>query len=520
MAVFSGLPATAQILIGLLFAYALYSITASITLWRRRQAIKSERGCQSVPWAANQVDHIFGIDLFLKTVKAVKNHTMLATVQQAFLTTDVKTMQFVTLGVHMFRTIEPENLKTIQAIDHAKWGLPANRKAAIAPLFGKGIFTNDGAAWQHSRDMLRPNFVRSQVGDVLTFEKHVSPLIKTIQESPSEDLSELFFLLSMDSATEFLFGQSTDSLSKNSEQRAGGFGEAFDQAQKLVSHHARFGKLTRLFPADKRFKQSVGIINDFVDKFVIKALDAKSQSDSEKPASENGRYVFIDELVRQTNDPVVIRSELLNVLLAGRDTTASLLTNVFFTISQRPEIWQRLQADVQQLNGALPTFEQLKDLKYVKAVLNESLRCHPIVPINSRQALEDTILPLGGGPDGKSPFFAKKGSIVSWNLYVMHRRKDLYGEDAEEFKPERWLDNAETGQKGIRPTWEYLPFNGGARICIGQQFGLAEASYTVVRLCQAFSGIKCNAPGPWIENVNLTCMNLSGAKVTLTPRAI
>lgn len=152
----------------------------------------------------------------------------------------------------------------------------------------------------------------------------------------------------------------------------------------------------------------------------------------------------------------MIRSELLNVLLAGRDTTASLLTNVFFIISQRADIWEKLQADVQQLNGALPTFEQLKDLKYLKAVLNESLRCHPIVPINSRQALEDTTLPLGGGPAGTAPFFAKKGSIVSWNLYVMHRRRDLYGEDAEEFKPERWLDDPETGQKGIRPTWEYL----------------------------------------------------------------
>lgn len=224
-----------------------------------------------------------------------------------------------------------------------------------------------------------------------------------------------------------------------------------------MAHHARFGKLTRLFPPDKHFKDCLKTINTFVDHYVVKALaQQQARSASEKATQENARYVFIDELVRQTNDPIVIRSELLNVLLAGRDTTASLLTNVFFIISQRPDIWAKLQEDVQQLNGALPTFEQLKDLKYLKGVLNESLRCHPIVPINSRQALEDTTLPLGGGPDGRSPFFAKKGSIVSWNLYVMHRRKDLYGEDAEEFRPERWLDNAETGQKGIRPTWEYL----------------------------------------------------------------
>lgn len=211
-----------------------------------------------------------------------------------------------------------------------------------------------------------------------------------------------------------------------------------------------------MLPAKNHFKENRKIVNSFVDKYVAKALADRSQSKTDRATTENGRYVFIDELVRQTSDAILIRSELLNILLAGRDTTASLLTNVWFVLSQRPDIWKRLQAEILLLNGTLPTFEQLKNMKYLKAILNESLRCHPIVPINSRQALEDTTLPLGGGPDGRSPFFVKKGSIVAWNIYVMHRRKDLYGEDAEDFKPERWLDDPETGKKGLRPSWEYL----------------------------------------------------------------
>lgn len=66
------------------------------------------------------------------------------------------------------------------------------------------------------------------------------------------------------------------------------------------------------------------------------------------------------------------------------------------------------------------------------------LRLHPIVPANSRVCVTDTTLPVGGGPDGKSPIFVKKGTQINYQVYVMHRRKDLYGEEADEFRPERW----------------------------------------------------------------------------------
>lgn len=76
-------------------------------------------------------------------------------------------------------------------------------------------------------------------------------------------------------------------------------------------------------------------------------------------------------------------------------------------------------------------------------------------------AAADTVLPLGGGHDGKSPLFIPAGTSVGWHLYTMQRRTDLYGDDADQFKPERW--------DTLRPSWEYLPFNGGPRICIGRK---------------------------------------------------
>lgn len=268
----------------------------------------------------------------------------------------------------------------------------------------------------------------------------------------------------MDSATEFLFGESTESLTKDS---GDGFAEAFNRGQNFIANLSRWGSWAKLFPANKEWSQDRKFVHDFVDYYVDKVLAKRDQILSEKSNAEKpGRYIFIDELVRQTTDRIRIRSELLNVLLAGRDTTASLLTNTWFVLSKRPDIWAKLQAEIAQVSDDLPTFEQLKELKYLKALLNESLRLYPVVPSNSREAYEDTTLPLGGGPDGSAPLFIKKGEIVAWSVYAMHRRQDYYGEDAEEFKPERWLDDPTTGVKGLRPGWEYLPFNGGPRICL------------------------------------------------------
>lgn len=201
-------------------------------------------------------------------------------------------------------------------------------------------------------------------------------------------------------------------------------------------------------------------------------IERSLASASEKASQSTGRYVLLHELVAVTSDKVRIRTELLNMLLAGRDTTASLLSDVWWTISREPQVWSRLQKEVQALETPLgeerPIFEELKDMKYLRAVLNESLRLHPVVPANSRQAVTDTTLPVGGGEDGKSPVFVPKGTLVAYCIYAMHRRRDLFGEDANDFNPDRWLDDGE--KKGLRVGWEYLPFNGGPRICIGREY--------------------------------------------------
>ncbi|KAF4554344.1 Cytochrome P450-like protein 66 [Elsinoe fawcettii] len=499
------------LLAGSAFLGLLYYAFWELTTGARRRQIKRERGCLP-PVKYPTKDPILGVDLFKKTMTAFKARRGLEMIKDRFDEKGVHTFQINSLGKIIISTREPDNLKVIQSLDFKKWSIGTQRIDQFRVLLGPGIFSSDGAEWSHSRDMLRPNFNRTQIRDLDTFESHIDHLIAAIPlDGSTVDLQDLFFRLTMDSATEFLFGESTNTLMPGlSTVSASKFAECFNRAQETLSQQGRYGMFSR-FVINKEYVGDCKFVHDFVDTYVEKGLAKRPKLLAEKP-NESQRYLFIDELVRQTTDRYQIRSELLNILLAGRDTTASLLSNVWWILSKRPDIYAKLREEVDAIGSGRPTFEEIKDMKYLKALLNESLRLHPVVPLNSREATEDTYLPRGGGPDGRSPLFVPKGRVVTFSTYAMHRRKDYYGEDAEEFKPERWL-----GEKGLRPGWEYLPFNGGPRICLGQQFALTEASYTTIRLMQTFKAIESRDPEPWREWLTLTCVGAGGCKVALTP---
>jgi cytochrome P450 len=150
-------------------------------------------------------------------------------------------------------------------------------------------------------------------------------------------------------------------------------------------------------------------------------------------------------------------------------------------------------------------------MKYLRAIVNESQRLYPIVPLNGREAVVDTLLPRGGGEDEADPVLIPKGTYVEWHTYSMQRRTDLFGSDADVFRPERWLE------PGFRPRWAFIPFSGGPRACIGQNFALTQTTYVVVRLLQTFD-IERKDFEEWREKLSITCTGLGGCKVGLTSR--
>ena len=267
-------------------------------------------------------------------------------------------------------TSEPENLKHILSLQFKSFSIGKDRIAAFGTLLGEGIFTTEGASWSHSREMLRPNFVRSQVGDLATFQQHVDYLIQAIpRDGSTVDLSELFFKLTFDSASEFLFGESSNTLVPDTASEKGAnFAEVYNRALEGLMKQFSIWRRFSLF-RDRQYEADVKTLHGFVEAFVDKALQqAKTPEIAEKGPE---RYIFLHELVKETQDKIRIRSELLNILLAGRDTTASLLTNLFFDLSRRPDVWAKLQEEVDQLNGAAPTYRNIKDMTYLRYVMNE-----------------------------------------------------------------------------------------------------------------------------------------------------
>lgn len=359
------------ILAGLLL-YTLYYVHWQLTVGASRRRLIKEHGCKPIashPGLNNFPHSVFGWTLFRTSAQVYRARKFLETSRNRFKQYNTRTLNLQILHRNFIMTIEPENLKAVMATDFKDFNLADNRKATFIPLLGHGIFTTDGPAWHQSRELLRPNFVRAQVADLEAFEVHVNHLMDAIpRDGSTVDLQELFFRLTMDSATEFLFGESTNCLAPGtSTESSSRFAVAFNRSQERVGRATRGPWGTLLLGSE--FRADVKYVHEFVDRYVQRGLEYRRNLDLEK--NEGERYVFLHELAKRTDDPVRIRSELLNVLLAGRDTTASLLSNAWFMLAKTPRVWAKLRVEVDSLNGERPTYEQIKDMKYLRAVLNE-----------------------------------------------------------------------------------------------------------------------------------------------------
>lgn len=449
----------------------------------------------------------------------------------------LKTFTFEGIGIFsqsVITTAEPKNVQAAFATNFKDFATGPTRAGQFGALLGhKGIFTQDGEKWAKGRKMVRPVFKRERVNNLKETGRASEILIDVLPISEDGkwtevvDLLPYFYRFTLDTSTGFLFGKSVKSQSaaagRVAEKDSGDLGdiaagedfsEAFMVAQEWLSYRVRVQGLYFLVDG-MRWRRAVKTVRSFVNHYVQQALEQDETRVDKKmdEEEESGELNLLSELVKETRDPIELRDQILGVLLAGRDTTAVLLSWTFAELATHPKFYSDLRSSILDTFGSDETkpltFASLKSHHPIQNLLNEVLRLHPVVPINNRICINNTILPVGGGEDGTQPIAIQKGSLVNFIIYQMHRRKDIWGADADDFKPERWV--------GRKIGWDFVPFSGGARVCLGQQYALTEASYLLVRLVQTFDRVEFaeKGKGTLKKGFGLTMFPAEGCKVRL-----
>ncbi|KAG8962386.1 hypothetical protein FRC05_005357 [Tulasnella sp. 425] len=404
-------------------------------------------------------------------------------------------------------TRDPDVVKFIVSTGFPHFGKGEPAQIRFRSFLGKGIFASDGERAKMHRALARPYFARERISDYNAFQRHSAKvcdiLVNCAKESRPCDVQDLFARFTMDTAGEFLFGrddfntldmplaQPGAQMAEGAKSAAmeGGYGNfvnAFEAAQILVTKRLAMGTygwtMAEFF--NDPVKEHMCIVDSYLEPLVREAVQRRKNLKPEEKGEKQEYETFLDHLADSTSDIPLIKDQLLNILLAARDTTAQLLSWTCYALALYPDIMNRVRQEVLASYGesGVPTFENIKTLKYLRAVLDEVLRVFAPVPINVRSPFNDaTIVPTRQGP----LYFSSAGMLCNWSVPSMHKRKDLWGEDADVFDPERWID-PERARKVVENPFMFLPFNGGARICIGQQFAYNEASFVMIHLLQLF----------------------------------
>ncbi|KAI5984812.1 cytochrome P450 [Pisolithus marmoratus] len=415
-------------------------------------------------------------------------------------------------------TTEPEHIKAILSTQFDSFEKGSCFHNCSGPVFwdqlsallGTGVFNSDGEIWKFHRTMARPFFSKDRISHFDIFEKHAKDALNQakarLQEGHPVDFQDMVYRFTLDSATEFLFGKSVHSLSaglvysKNSQpgkhrdftnHSADIFAHALAEAQSQAMLRTNFGSSWRLaeFWSD-RIRKEMEVCYRFIDPILKNALETKRMikegdqytgqvSTEEKEGLED---TLLGHLVNCTEGKM---DEIVNILIAGRDTTASTLTSLIYMLSQHPDILNRLRAEVLSKvgNSRRPTYDDVREMRYMRAVINGTIArlTHSLL---CRTSTEAVVWPgVNGGP----PIYIPPKTQTPFSVLLMHRRKELWGPDADIFDPDRFLD--ERLKYLVSNPFIFLPFSAGPRICIGQQFAYHEMSFFLVRLLQTFSSI-------------------------------
>jgi len=390
---------------------------------------------------------------------------------------------------------EPESIKHV-LIDNAKSYTKSRNYDALRLVLGNGLVTSEGDFWRRQRKLAQPGFHRQRLA---SFAQTMAACTEdmALGFSPAHgaiDLHAAMMALTLRIVGKTLF--STD-LSGD----AAAIGEAISVGLKHANDFAE--SVIRVppwipTPSNLRFKQAIRVL----DEMVLAIIDQRRRSGREGDDLLGMLMAARDDESKGMTDRQ-LRDEVMTLVLAGHETTASALAWTFDLLSRHPEADRRVASEARALGDRPITIEDLPRLPYTSWVIQESMRLYPPVWVFERQAMVDDV--VGG-------YSIPKGTIVAVCPWALHRNA-RYWENPEGFDPERF--RPEEVEK--RPRCAYLPFAIGPRQCIGNAFALMEAQIvlaTVARKWRLSLVPGANA----IADPKVTLRPREGLLMTVTPR--
>jgi cytochrome P450 len=365
--------------------------------------------------------------------------------------------------------VHPDYVEHVLRNNVANYPRPAFVTDKLKSIVGEGLVAAEGERWANARRVAQPAF------DPKLIRHYGETMVETTGEMierwssyaesgrPLDVKSEMMHISLANLATSlFKFD----------------LREALDRIEPAVAfalaHTNR--RLTspvdpqRLpLPSSKRFVQALGGLNELIYKII-----------GEHRRATNGTEGFFKYLL-ESQDPETgaaitderARDEVIGFFIAGHETVSSALTWTFYLLSQNPESWRKLKAEVDAVIGdRTPTVDDVPNLKYVEYVLLEAMRLYPPIFVQMRRAADDDVI------DG---YLIPKDSTIVLCAYVTHRHRDFW-DNPEGFDPERFTPE----RSAHLPRLAYFPFGGGPRKCIGNTFAMMEMPLVVAMVAQRY----------------------------------
>eukprot|EP00039_Didymoeca_costata_P008146 m.108529 g.108529 ORF g.108529 m.108529 type:complete len:626 (-) comp13969_c0_seq1:89-1966(-) len=377
-------------------------------------------------------------------------------------------------------------------------------------LLGNGIFVADhgpfasdkGDSWRIQRKIASSIFTKNQfqthMGEVLLRKSRDACDILDEAEG-TVDMQDLFFAYTMDSICELAFGENENTLfAKNfkPEDELGGIGTEFDiatgslveatgagflhvllikQLQPAFLQSLGYKAFENLHPKGRKFKESVERLDKACDNLVRRRRNEENLSRSKDLLA---LFINAEKTHGEKLDDKLLRDVVKSFVIAGRDTTASLLSFVFLELAKNPKCKSELEKEISTLLGpdngddSKLTYDfVLKSMPYLRGVIYETLRLHPPVPVDFKVAAEDDVLPNG------MPVLA--GWRLAFFPWGMARDERLWPNPLA-FTPERWIPFTQPD------SYKFPVFQAGPRICAGMNLALFEASLLTAVLIRRF----------------------------------